>query len=280
MESTVKLQYIICLSDTCSWRMEEEGLTKEPAVAYILTPACIASLSVTLLFEFVIYPFLIPALVPGYNFKSLGNKGFDILLSSTIHAVVASSLSCCIFMFGALGTGSELLKSPLGLAKTPLEFTALQISLGYYVADSFVRLQHPNWRKYIGLILHHVLVVIGLVICLDSQGIYAFFLFFRFVTELAIPFLNIVRMFHVLGPRYQNGPWYHMVLLGQIISYFCFHILLKPLFWYQLLPTIVHPSSVIVPLVLRVLGCICLGILDVMDVYWFIRMTRGALYGI
>ena len=52
------------------------------------------------------------------------------------------------------------------------------------------------------------------------------------------------------------------------------------LFWYQLLPTIVHPSSVIVPLVLRVLGCICLGILDVMDVYWFIRMTRGALYGI
>lgn len=257
--------------------MEEEVFTKQPSsLPYILTPALIATFTVTLLCQFVIYPLLIPVLVPGY--KSLGRKRshFFILLSSTIHAAVCSSLSCYILMFGK---DTELLKSPLGLAKSPLEFTTIQISLGYYTADIIVRLQHPSRRKFTGIVFHHVIAATGQVIILYYQGIYAYFMFFLLTTELATPLLNIHMAFHLLGPPYKNSLWYRMVSFGQVISFFCLHILLIPLYWYQYLTAINHHLSVIVPLVFRAWSCIFGVILDVMCVYWFSKMIRGTVFG-
>ena len=259
------------LSHTFIREMQEEVFTKDPSsLPYILTPAFIASFTVTLLCPFVICPLLFPVLVPGY--RSLGRRRnhFDTLLSSTLHAVVASSLTCYILMFGSLGTNRVFSKSSLG-------FTTLQISLGYFVADFFVCLKDPDLRKDIGSLLHHLAGIIGIGLGLYNQGLYAFFIIFRLISELSTPFVNLRWVFYELGPPYKDSLWYYVVSLGMVVSFFLCRILVLPWLWYQLLTTIVDPSSVIVPLVLRVWICINYTIFDVLNVYWFGKMIRGAV---
>lgn len=251
--------------------MEEEVFTKDPSsISYIFTPAFIASFTVTLLCLFVVCPLLFPILIPRY--RSLGSRRshFDTLLSSTIHAVVVSSLTCYIFMFGVLGTNRVFSKSPLG-------FTTLQISLGYFIADFYGCLHDPNLRKDIGSLLHHVAGIIGIGLGLYHQGLYAFFIIFRLLSELSTPFVNLRWVFYELGPPYKDSLWYYVASLGMVISFFLCRILVLPWLWYQLLTTIVHPSSVIVPPVLRVWICINYTMFDVLNVYWFGKMIRGAI---
>jgi len=249
--------------------MEEEVFTKDPSsLPYIFTPAFVVSFIVTLLCPFVVCPLLFPVLIPRYNSLGETKSHFNTLLSSTIHAVIASSLTIYILVFGVLGTNRVFSKSPLG-------FTLMQISLGYFVADMFVCLQDPLLRKDIGSMFHHLAGIIGIGLGLYHQGWFAFFIVYRIISELSTPFVNLRWVFYELGPPYKDSFWYYFASFGMVVTFFLCRILVIPWHWYEVLVTITHPSALIVPLVLRVWICVNYIMFDVLNLYWFGKMIRG-----
>jgi len=248
--------------------MEEDVFTKDPSsLPYIFTPAFVASFIVTLLCPFVVCPLLFPVLIPRYNSLGETKSHFNTLLSSTIHAVIASSLTIYILAFGVLGTNRVFSKSPLG-------FTLMQISLGYFVADMFVCLQDPLLRKDIGSMFHHLAGIIGIGLGLYHQGWFAFFIVYRIISELSTPFVNLRWVFYELGPPYKDSFWYYFASFGMVVTFFLCRILVIPWHWYEVLVTISHPSALIAPLILRVWTCINYIMFDVLNLYWFGKMIR------
>ena len=243
--------------------------TKGPSsLPYIFTPAFAASFVVTLLCPFVVCPLMYPVLMPRYSSLGKTKSHFNTLLSSTIHAVIASSVTMYILAFGVLGTNRVFSKSPLG-------FTLMQISLGYFVADMFVCLQDPVLRKELSSMFHHLAGIIGIGLGLYYQGWFAFFIIYRMISEISTPFVNLRWVFYELGPPYKDSFWYYFASFGMIVTFFLCRILVMPWHWYELLVAITCPSALIVPLVLKVWICINYIMFDVLNLYWFGKMIRG-----
>ena len=250
-------------------RMEEETFYEEPShLPFVITPAFITSLVLTFLAPYVISPLLGPILTPKYH--SLGDrKGhFNTLLSSTVHAIVASTLTMYILAFGLMGTNRVFSKSPIG-------FMAMQISLGYLVADFIVCLGDQYLRKDLGSMAHHIAGILGLYTGLYNQGKYLFYIVYRLISELSTPFVNLRWVLQVLDEK--NSPWYLFASLGMMVTFAACRIIVIPWHWYDFYFTLVNPGSSIFALPWRVYFIVNFIVFDILNIYWFSKMIKGAV---
>ena len=196
------------------------------------------------------------------------NKHLDTLLASTTHAVLAVTFASYSLAFGLLGTYRVFSNSSLG-------FVTLQVSLGYFVADLVIILLDPKLRSDKASLMHHFAGIIGLVLSLYFQGKLMFYLIFRLISELSTPFVNmrwVLHQFHIT-----NGTVYKIAAYGMVATFFATRIITMPLFWYDCYNCFVHPGMVIVPDFFKVWAVINFSAFDVLNLYWFYKMVRGAI---
>ena len=248
---------------------EKEEFYEEPnSLPYIITPAFISSFVITVLCSVVFSPLLWPLITPKYHTINERKSYFNTMLSSTIHAVTVSSLTSYILSSGSLGTNRSFSKSPLG-------FATMQISLGYFVADLIICLMDPFLRRDMGSMTHHVAGIVAISLGLFYQGKFMFFIIYRLISELSTPFVNLWSTFRTLDEK--NTIWYAFSSIGMVTTFCVCRIMPMPWHWYVLWFTIIDPASFIVPLHFRVLTVINFLAFDVLNVYWFSKMVRGAV---
>ncbi len=238
------------------------------SLPYLISPAFLTSCFVTLLCPLVLSPRLWPRITPAYHSIDTRKSHFDTLLSSTIHAIVVSSLTVYALSFGLMGTNRVFSKSTLG-------FTIMQISLGYFVADFLVCLKDPLLRGDLGSMIHHVAGITAIFLGLFYQGKFMFFIVYRLSSELSTPFVNLRWVYYTLGRK--TSGWYLFASLGMMATFFFCRIIVVPWHWYELCTTIINPASGIVPFHLRLWTVINFGAFDVLNGYWFWKMIQGAV---
>lgn len=237
-------------------------------LSYFITPAFLISFVATLLSPCYLSPRLWRVLLPA-NRAPPRNKHFHTMLSSTVHAIISSSLSVYILWYGLMGTNRIFSKLPLG-------FTTMQISLGYFVGDFIVCLCDPKLRSDKGSMAHHLAGIVGLSLGLYHQGIGMFFIVYRLIAELSTPFVNLRSILLDLGFKQRNVLHIFAGMIMLIMFFLC-RVIVIPWHWYEILTTVTTEECVLhIPLFLRVwLGVNYLAF-DVLNIYWWWRMVRRA----
>lgn len=260
------------LETTSTANMAEEVFTWDPnTLPYIISPASVTSFITTLLCAYVISPILWSRLLSSkYQALSRKNKNYlNSLLGATIHAVLVSLLTGYILASGEL--------SNRVFSKSPLGFFTMQISLGYFVADFLVVLVDPDMRKDFGIVVHHIAGLNALSLGLFNHGKFMYFIVYRFIAEVSTPFVHMRWTLHLLDyPKHSF--WYLFSSLGMILTFFLSRVLVIPWHWYVLVTVLATPLCVeVIPLFYRAWTCLSYLVLDVLNVFWFSKMVKGAL---
>ena len=223
-----------------------------PFIGYIVSP--------------LFWRFLLP---PAGKNPPRSDVYFHTMLGSTIHAIVALSLTCYLMTFGLMGSNCVFSKSPLGIA-------TMQISFGYFTGDFIVNLLDPKLRADRGMLIHHVAGIVGIGLSLFYQGKFMFFIVYRLIAECSMPFVNLCYILADLGEK--KGSLYMFTGIGMLISFVLCRIIVIPWHWYELLTTVVtEEAAVLVPYFFRVwLGGNYL-VFDILNVYWCHKIIRGTM---
>ena len=189
------------------------------------------------------------------------------MLSSTIHAVVVSSITAYLLVTGGMGNNPVFSKSPIG-------FAVMQISLGYFASDFIVCLIDKDLRKDKGSLAHHVAGIVGISLGLYHQGKFMYFIVFRLISELSTPFVNLFWILTILNRR--DSYLFVFTSLGMLVTFFSCR--LAPLYWlwHLLLVTLLDPASAIVAGPLRLWTLFNYITFDILNIYWFWKMVKGA----
>lgn len=191
------------------------------------------------------------------------------MLTSTIHAIISALLTSYLLAFGLMGSNRVFSKSPLG-------FTTMQISLGYFVGDLIVGLLDPKLRADGMGMIHHIAGIVGLTLGLFYQGKFMFFVVYRLIAECSTPFVNLHHILYNLERK--DGSLYVVGGIGMLITFILCRIIVIPWHWYEILTVVVtEEAALLVPLFFRVwLGGNYL-VFDILNIYWCYKIMRGAL---
>ena len=254
--------------------MEEEFSYGPSTWPYLINLVSLTSFALTLISP-IISPLLCPIISPKYY--SLGDQTphCNTMLSSTVHAVVVSSLAIYVLAFGLLGTDRLFSTSALG-------FAVMHITLGYFVGDFLVCMWYPKLRNDVGSTIHHLTGIIGLSMSLFHHGKLMFFGIYREIAELSTPFVNIFWFLHTYDLK--ESRWYVFISAGMVISFFLCRIIVIPWHWYEVLAMIFSPASSannFIPIPYKIWICAIYLAFDIINVYWLSKMIKGAikLYG-
>ena len=237
---------------------------------YLFTPAFLMSFIVTLVLPLVLSPLACGILVPqSKNVPANRQTHFHTLSSSTVHAVVASVLAVYLLVSGTLGPTHVFSKSSVG-------FATMQLSLGYFTGDFIVSLLDPVLRSDVGSIIHHLAGITSISIGLVHQGKLMFFIVYRLISELSTPMVNL-RWFHYQLDN-KNSCGYSFASLSMMITFFLFRIVPIPWHWIVLIQTLNDPlCPIVVELQWRIWIVGIYIVFDVLNLYWFSKMIKGAM---
>ena len=247
----------------------ENFIYEASILPYFITPAFLISFLATLLSPYFVSPPLWKAILPANKNRSQNDIHFHTMLSSTVHAFVSSSLCVYILWYGLMGTNRIYSKLPLG-------FTTMQISLGYFVADSIVVLFDAKLRSDRGSMIHHLAGIVGLSLCLFHQGKAMFFVIYRLIAECSTPFVNLRSILSDLGEK--DRTLYIYAGISMLITFLLCRIVVIPWHWYEILKTVTSVEcALLIPLFFRVWLGLNYLVFDVLNVYWFYRIVKGAV---
>lgn len=227
------------------------------------------SFSATLISPYFLSPLIWRILLPATKRPSRTDIHFHTMLSSTVHAVVSSSLCVYIMSYGLMGTNRLFSKLPLG-------FTTMQISLGYFVGDFIVCLCDTRLRNDKCSVMHHVAGIVGIFLCLFYQGKAMFFVIYRLIAECSTPCVNLRWVLADIGKK--DKSLYVIAGISMMITFILCRIIVIPWHWYEVVSTVVTKEcALLIPLYFRVWLGFNYLIFDVLNVYWCCRIIKGAI---
>ena len=236
---------------------------------YFITPASLISFLAAFLSAYLLSPLFWSILLPANKNPPRSNMYFHTMLGSTLHAVVAISLFVYLMAYGLMATNRVFSKSPLG-------FTAMQISLGYLLGDLIICLIDPELRHHTGFIVHHIAGIVGISLSLFHQGKLMFFVVYRLIAECSTPFVNLRYILSDLGIK--DGSSYLFAGISMLISFILCRIVVLPWHWYELLTCVMtEEATELVPLFFKFWLGFNYLVFDVLNVYWTYKMIRGLL---
>ena len=246
-----------------------EVYTEDPSSwLYIFCYPLYISCAVSFVIPLFIAPRVFRAYIPD-EYAKLGKKQNTLhtLPGSTIHAIVVSLITCYLLITGGMGENRVFSKSPLG-------FIVLEISLGYFVGDFFFCISDSELRKDRGILAHHLFSIIGIFLCLYTQGKLMFFAIILLICELSTPFVNTFAMLSMFNKK--ESPLFVKVSLTMMAVFFACRI--APMYWLTkvLIVTLSSQECEIVSIYIRIWTFMTYFTFDLLNLFWFSKMLKGA----
>lgn len=246
-----------------------EFVSDPDILKYFITPAFLISFLATFLSPYLLSPPLWRLLLPPNKAPPSTDMHFHTMLSSTVHAFVSFTFSIYLMGSGLMGTNRLYSQLPLG-------FTVMQMSLGYFCGDFVVCLLDPKLRSDKGSMLHHLAGIVGLSLSLFLQGKAMFFVIYRLIAEASTPFVNLRSILSTLGEK--DRSLYLFTGISMLVTFLLCRIIVIPWHWYEILVTVTSEECArLVPMFFRVWLGFNYLVFDVLNVYWFGKIVRGAL---
>ncbi|RDD43691.1 Transmembrane protein 56 [Trichoplax sp. H2] len=192
---------------------------------------------------------------------------WDTRIYSNIHAVIV--IICC----GTIALGDQVpLYHPRG--NPSILEASIQISYGYFIADLAIILWYYNAFHDIGMIIHHVIGVLGCQVQL-AGGIAPYISALRMLSEASTPFVN--QRWFLDACKYERGTSIYVINgLLMTASFFLSRLCLAPI-QYHVMYHYWQTGVLNAMTSLEVFALIILpAIADVLNCYWFYKMLRGA----
>ncbi|XP_024425860.1 TLC domain-containing protein 4 [Desmodus rotundus] len=236
-----------------------------PAGIVILTSFCIFQL----LFHFLSSWFS-AAVCPGFNNLSFEKKiEWNSRVVSTCHSLVVGTLGLYLFFFD-----EATIADPLW-GNSSLVKVNIAIASGYLISDLLALLLY--WKvigdKY--FVLHHCTSLFAFSIILRG-GVLEYIGNFRLLAELSSPFVNQRWFLETLKyPKFSRANVINGVLMTAV--FFLSRIATIPSFYgfmYSVVGTEAYVRLGLVPQCSWVVTCL---VLDVMNVMWMVKISRGCL---
>ena len=240
----------------------------QSSFTYVHSPAVYISFFLSILSSYVISPCINEKWISVYSsIKPKSRHRWNTMLSSTTHALVNTFLPLMVI----LGTDTD----DYMFYNTRTGFLSMQIALGYFLGDAVVVVMSKELRSDVGSLLHHIGSIVGMFLELYYEGVMMFFLCFRLLAEMSTPFVNMRWIIHELGVK-KTSKWYFVASVGMSVSFFICRILVAPFFWYKILTVLNDESAKVIPVYLRVWLVLNSALFDVLNLYWFTKIVKGA----
>lgn len=231
----------------------------------MVSPVVFLSFAATLLCSYTLSPWLLNFIAPS---KKFGEKTVYLhtLFSSTIHAIISCTSTAFLLAQG------DLVKDKI-FAVNSTGVTILHITVGYVFGDTFICLMDRYLRGVYSNFLHHVAMIAGILFCLH-YGIFLFFAHYRFLSEFSTPFVNWRAILYETGDK--KSRQYAVVAISMTISFFLCRVMVIPWHNYILFAVLLSTEASSVPLILKVYTTVNYVTFDVLNVFWFYKILKGA----
>jgi len=188
--------------------------------------------------------------------------------TSTSFSLIVSSIS----LYVLIGDHAITL-SPL-IYESKLVRTNIAIVMGYTFSDMTIILYN---YKIIGdafTLLHHSFSLIGYGYAL-TYSVMPYFANFRLICELSTPLVNM-RWFLYAAGHNKKSLYFFINGMMMTIMFFAVRIASIPVYWYKVYSVLNSQLWVQMRHLRYVMVITCL-ILDIINIFWFKKMFRGAL---
>lgn len=187
---------------------------------------------------------------------------------STIHSLVVGTLGLYILFF------DESKADPLWGRSSLVEMN-ISIASGYLFSDLIILLL--NWKVIgdIGFILHHSTALYGYYVLL-TNGTLSYIGNFRLLAELSSPFVNQRWFFEVLKyPKLCKANIINGILMA-VVFFIVRVAAMPPLYYFVYSVYGTEPYVRLGPQV-QYSWIICCGVLDVLNIMWMIKISKGCI---
>ncbi|XP_041500693.1 TLC domain-containing protein 4 isoform X1 [Microtus oregoni] len=248
---------------------ESGGRAMDANTKVVIGTLCSSFLLFQVLFHFVSYWFS-AKVSTGYNNLSIDKKiEWNSRVVSTCHSLLVGAFGLYLFLFDEPTIADPLWGDPM-LVKLNIATAS-----GYLISDLLIILL--NW-KVIGdkfFVIHHCTALAAYYFVL-KDGMLAYIANFRLLAELSSPFVNQRWFFEALKyPKFSKANVINGVLMT--VVFFVVRILAIPplyFFMYSVYGTEAYMRLGFVVQCTWITSCL---ILDVMNVMWMIKITKGCI---
>ena len=230
--------------------------------------AFFVALGSTFVFNYLCSPVLFNVFVPALKREKLGSNKWYLysLLASTVHAMVTAILASYILITGELSEDAIFSSSPLGCM-------AMQFGLGYSIADFFIILLNSNLQNLYSSLIHHGAIVAGIMMGLYYHR-FMFFIVYRFIAEYSTPWVNLRWIVYNIGDK--KSKLYLFASIAMTLSFFLCRIAVIPWHTYKLCYVLFGSYGLQVPVYLNFYMLLNFFIFDILNLFWFYKIVRGA----
>lgn len=235
----------------------------------VLGTLCSSFITFQILFHFVSYQFSAKV---SSGFNNLSNEKkieWNSRVVSTCHSLLVGIFGLYLFLFD-----EETIADPLWGDPTPVNVN-IAIASGYLISDLLIIIL--NW-KVIGdkfFIIHHCSALSAYYFVL-KDGVLAYIANFRLLAELSSPFVNQRWFFEALKyPKFSKANVINGILMT--VVFFIVRILAMPPFYFFIYSVYgTEPYISLGPAIQYTWISACI-VLDVMNVMWMIKITKGCI---
>lgn len=217
----------------------------------------------------VVAPLLSNVISKVYPTLKLNHKiEWNNRFTSTILSLVVSSISLYVLVVDHAIALSPLIYNSL------LVKTNIAIVMGYTLSDMTIILFNYKIIGDVFTLLHHSFSLIGYGYAL-TYSVMPYFANFRLICELSTPLVNMRWFLYASG---LNKTSFYFLLNGLVMTamFFTVRIAIIPIYWYKVYS--VSDSQLWTQMQhFRYIMIITCLILDVINIFWFKKMFRGAL---
>ncbi|XP_021500125.1 TLC domain-containing protein 4 isoform X1 [Meriones unguiculatus] len=241
----------------------------EANTTLVIGIVCSSFVIFQVLFHFISYWFS-AKVSPGYSSLSVEKKiEWNSRVVSTCHSLLVGTFGLYLFFFDEATIADPLWGDP-SLVKLNIATTS-----GYLISDLLIILL--NW-KVIGdkfFVIHHCSALAAFFFVL-KKGVLAYIANFRLLAELSSPFVNQRWFFEALKyPKFSKANVINGILMT-VVFFIVRIIAIPPMYSYMYSVYGTEPFIRVGFTVQFIWLSSCL-VLDVMNVMWMIKITKGCL---
>lgn len=188
--------------------------------------------------------------------------------TSTAFSIIVSTISLYV-----LTVDHAIALSPL-LYKSNLVQTNIAIVMGYILSDMTIVISNYKIIGDLFTLLHHCFSVVGYGYAL-TYSVMPYFANFRLICELSTPLVNM-RWFLYAAGHNKKSIYFFINGITMTLMFFTVRIAIIPVYWYKVFTVIDSPLWLQMKHLRYVMIVTCV-ILDVINLFWFKKMLRGAI---
>lgn len=189
-------------------------------------------------------------------------------VTSTVFSIIVSTISLYVLI-----VDHAIASSPL-IYNSKLVKTNIAIVMGYTLSDMTITLCNYAIIGDLFALFHHCFALIGYSYAL-TYSVMPYFANFRLICELSTPLVNMRWFLYAMGHNKKSLAFF-INGIAMTVLFFAVRIAIIPVYWYKVYSVVDSELWAQMRHFRYIMIVTCL-VLDVINIFWFKKMFKGAV---